>query len=194
MILGVQDLDAAAERIEKEYGLSSVAGGSHADWGTANRIVPLGDEYLELLSVVDPDADHAMAVALRVWCAGGDCLVGVAVETDDVDAESRRVDAPIMDGHRVTPDGETIRFRLAGVRAAFTRSLPFFIQWDEGRSARMGPSGAPGLGIEWVELGGDETQLREWLGEAVPGLRATGGEPGVRAACIRTPRGEVLLR
>lgn len=194
VILGVTDLDTAGERLEREHGLKSVAGGAHEAWGTANRIVPLGEEYLELLAVVDAASEHPMAAALRVWCAGGDCLVGVAVETDDVEAVSERIGTPVMDGERVTPAGETIRFRLAGIEAAFTRSLPFFIEWGEGREDRMGTDRTPELGIEWVELGGDETRLREWLGEAVPGLRAAGGEPGVRAACLRTPRGEVLLR
>ena len=39
---------------ERRYGLASVEGGRHADWGTANRIVLLGDSYLELVAVVDP--------------------------------------------------------------------------------------------------------------------------------------------
>ena len=177
MILGVQDLDAAAERIEQEHGLTSVAGGSHPAWGTANRIVPLGEDYVELLSVVDAASEHPMAAALRVWCAGGDCLVGVAVETDDVEAVAVRLGTPVMEGERATPSGETVRFRLAGVEGAFTRSLPFFIEWGDGREHRMGSESSPGLGIEWVELGGDEVRLRRWLGEDVPGLRASGGEP-----------------
>ena len=193
VILGVEDLESAACRLEEQHGLRSIAGGSHADWGTANRIVPLGEEYLELLSVVDGDSQHPLAVALRVWCAGGDCLVGVAVETDDIEGAAARVGMPVVQGERVTPDGETIRFRLVGIEAAFTRSLPFFIEWGDGREHRMGPHRAPGFGIAWVELGGDEVRLREWLGEDVPGLRVVGGEPGVRAACLRTPRGEVLL-
>ena len=193
-ILGVTDLDAAGERLEREHGLKSIAGGAHAAWGTANRIVPLGEEYLELLAVVDAASEHPMAAALRVWCAGGDCLVGVAVETDDIEAVSARLGTPVLEGERATPEGETITFRIAGVEGAFTRSLPFFIQWGAGREHRMGSDRTSGLGIEWVELGGDEVRLREWLGEDLPGLRATGGEPGVRAACLRTPSGEVLLR
>ena len=47
------DLAAASREIESRYGLASIEGGRHGDWGTANRIVPLGEAYLELVSVVD---------------------------------------------------------------------------------------------------------------------------------------------
>jgi hypothetical protein len=55
VVYAVRDLDAAAERFRRAYGLGSVAGGRHAGWGTGNRIVPLGDQYVELISVVDPE-------------------------------------------------------------------------------------------------------------------------------------------
>ena len=47
------DLAAAAEEIEARHGLASIEGGRHPGWGTANRIVPLGEAYLELVAVVD---------------------------------------------------------------------------------------------------------------------------------------------
>ena len=55
MILAARDLDAAAERVEREYGLRVVAGGRHEGMGTHNRIVPLGNGYLELLAIADPE-------------------------------------------------------------------------------------------------------------------------------------------
>ena len=48
--IAAADLDAAGREFEAHYGLSSVAGGRHPGWGTANRIgVLLGDTYLELV-------------------------------------------------------------------------------------------------------------------------------------------------
>src|SRR5687767_15772991 len=41
---------------EARHGLASVDGGRHRDFGTANRIIPLGSTYLELVAVVDPGA------------------------------------------------------------------------------------------------------------------------------------------
>ena len=41
VLIAVAELEAAAREIEGRYGLTSVEGGRHAGWGTANRIVPL---------------------------------------------------------------------------------------------------------------------------------------------------------
>jgi hypothetical protein len=49
----IPDLDQAAIRFREEFGLDSTEGGRHERWGTANRIVPLGDQYLELVASVD---------------------------------------------------------------------------------------------------------------------------------------------
>ena len=56
MLIAVTDLTAAAWELQARCGLASVEGGRHPDWGTANRIVPLGTSYLELVAVVDPAA------------------------------------------------------------------------------------------------------------------------------------------
>ena len=53
VLIAVADLAAAARELEVRHGLASVEGGRHPGWGTANRIVPLGDTYLELIAVVD---------------------------------------------------------------------------------------------------------------------------------------------
>ena len=54
VVYAVEDLDEAALGFRQTHGLDSVAGGRHERWGTANRIVPLGDQYLELVATVDP--------------------------------------------------------------------------------------------------------------------------------------------
>jgi len=43
VVYAVGDLDAAATRVREEFGLASVPGGVHPQWGTGNRIIPLGD-------------------------------------------------------------------------------------------------------------------------------------------------------
>src|SRR5581483_1601628 len=43
VLVAVVDLAKAARELEARYGLSSIEGGRHAGWGTANRIVPLGN-------------------------------------------------------------------------------------------------------------------------------------------------------
>jgi glyoxalase-like protein len=53
VVLASADLDATGERLWRDHGLASVHGGRHPAWGTANRIVPLGDQYVEALGVLD---------------------------------------------------------------------------------------------------------------------------------------------
>jgi Glyoxalase-like domain len=54
ILIPVADLSSGVAMFEARYGLVSIEGGRHAGWGTANRIVPLGQTYLELVAVVDP--------------------------------------------------------------------------------------------------------------------------------------------
>ena len=53
VVYAAPDLDEAEVRFREEFGLDSSEGGRHERWGTANRIVPLGDQYLELVAAVD---------------------------------------------------------------------------------------------------------------------------------------------
>src|SRR5437016_2736312 len=75
------------------YGLGSVPGGRHPGWGTANRIVPLGPDYLELMAVVDPGEASRDAVgrALSRLLAGGDGLLMWCLATDDLDSTASRL-------------------------------------------------------------------------------------------------------
>mgnify|MGYP003300549875 CR=1 FL=1 len=87
VVLAVRDLDAAGTRILERLGLGSVPGGRHPGWGTGNRIVPLGHEYVELLAVVDPV--QAAASPVGTWISNasrsGDRLVAWCVSTDDIE-------------------------------------------------------------------------------------------------------------
>jgi hypothetical protein len=54
IIIGVSDLDAASERF-RSIGFDVLDGGVHPGVGTANRVIPLGAQYVELLGVVNRD-------------------------------------------------------------------------------------------------------------------------------------------
>jgi Glyoxalase-like domain len=69
VLIAVADLNGAARDLESRHGLASVERGRHAGWGTANRIVPLGETYLELITVVDEA--EAAASAFGRWIADG---------------------------------------------------------------------------------------------------------------------------
>lgn len=197
VVIAVRDLDRAADDLFERYGLASVAGGRHDTWGTANRLVPIGDQYIELLTVDDAASQHPLAQAVRSASAEGDRLMGVCYEVDDIEVVANRLGTNIVPGQRQLPDGPTVLWRLTGLEGALTKALPFFIQWDAGREARMGNEEfahrvQPRV-IKSVDLGGDEAALKTWLGGDVPRLNAVGGTAGVRAVVIDTSGGELIL-
>ena len=58
VLYAVRDLDEAASRLATEWGLATSDGGRHPGHGTANRIVPLGSDYIELIAIVDQLLKH----------------------------------------------------------------------------------------------------------------------------------------
>src|SRR5664279_3423043 len=61
LVIAVADPDAAAAEVHDVLGLAPGGGGRHDRLGTFNRLVWLGDTYLELIGVVDP------ALAATSW-------------------------------------------------------------------------------------------------------------------------------
>ena len=169
VVLPVADLARAASEIESRYGLASVEGGRHPAWGTANRIVPLGDSYLELVAVVD--AESAVRTAFGAWIASAEPArpLGWAVRTDAIDAVARKLGLTVTPGFRDSPGGARITWCSAGVEVA-TRDpgLPFFIQWGDGVPL---PGAAPvdhPLGpakLKLVSVVEDPLRLANWLGD-----------------------------
>ncbi len=109
VVLGVADLDSATAWLA-EQGLTALPGGTHPHWGTANRIVPLGSAYSELVAVVDPAV--AATSAFGSWIAAqarGDAAWGWAVRPHDIAATAERLDLDLVPGSRVRPDGVTCR-------------------------------------------------------------------------------------
>jgi hypothetical protein len=197
VLYAVHDLEEAAARLLEHHGLDALEGGAHPGWGTANRIVPLADQYLELIAVVDPSSEHPIARTVGAMCSSGDRLMAVCCESADIEATAARIGSGVLPGSRTTPGGPEVTWRLAGVEAALTDLRPFFIQWDSGRSDRMGPGAAQHrvrpTGSLTVEIGGDARELRDWLGEPVDGLLLAGGAPGVRRLTIDTDQGPVTI-
>ena len=175
VLIAVDDLAAA-------HGLVSVEGGRHPGWGTANRIVPLGDAYLELVAVVD-DAEAAGNPFGR-WVAASRGPFAWAVRTDDLDGAAERLGLEITAGARARPDGTVLRWRSAGVeQAAAEPLLPFLIQWEEGTEL-PGQAGAPQGRLEELRLRGDVSHLDAWLGPHDLPVTVTPGDPGVEAYVV----------
>lgn len=199
-ILCARDLDDAARALMDAHGLASVAGGRHPGHGTGNRIVPLGDSYVELMGVVDPAeaAGSPMGRWVRAEIDRGARMLALCLRTDDIEGLGRRLGLEPLEMSRATPSGAVLSWRLVGLERALPPDhLPFFIRWDDparhpGRD-RAGHRAAP-RGIAWAELGGDRDRIRSWLGDHDLELRLTGGPPGLRAVGIRSGAGEIVLR
>lgn len=199
VLMAVTDLAAAAARLEARFGLASVEGGRHAAWGTANRIVPLGESYLELVAVVDEIA--AAKSTFGRWVGAmhsrSGRLIGWAARTTDLDSVARRLDLGIADGSRLDPSGAELRWRGAGVEAAAAEpARPFFIEWDPrtpypGHLPVAHRVGA--VELARLELTGEPVRLAAWLGEGWLPIVVRPGEPAVTRLILRAGEREIVL-
>ncbi len=199
VLIAVADLTAAAREIEARHGLASIEGGRHPTWGTANRIVPLGDSYLELVAVVEPA--KAAETAFGRWVASGASStarpLGWAVRTSQLDELARRLDLPVHAGSRATPGGDVLRWRSAGMNlAAAEPSLPFFIEWGPqtnlpGQAAIRHRAGA--ASIARLVLVADPDRLAGWLGNHQLPIVVRAGIPAVTTIYISSDAGEIVL-
>ena len=139
LVIAVVDPDAAASTLESALGLVSGGGGRHERLGTFNRLVWLGDTYLELIGVFDTDlaaSSWVGAPTLRALAAGGG-LATWAIATDAIDDDVRvlrergsELAEPIA-GERVRPDGRVVRWRLSAAGRLDRELPPFLIEHDQ---------------------------------------------------------------
>ncbi len=188
LISCVPDLDAGAEQFTETYGLSSLAGGRHNGHGTANRIVPLGPAYIEIVAVVDPiEAEDSVFAAWVMANAVNPGLHAVCLRTDGIDELGRRLGLQPLPMTRLRPDGVTLNWRLAGLERMLADGLPFFIEWDVAESLFPGRGEVappnPAAGFDEVVLSGDLSLLGSWT-EGCPALRIVDGDPGVVSATV----------
>jgi hypothetical protein len=206
LVLATEDPDWAAADLETKLGLAAGGGGRHDAHGTFNRLVWLGDSYLELLGIFDE------GLARRSWLghaaadllSRGGGLVTWAIAVDDLD-DARRWAPPGIDlsdpeaGERRRADGRVVRWRSARPAQPSTTS-PFLIEHDpaaaewtpEERAARQdeqhpvgGRARLAGLDVETASPAVAAGRLRSLL--------AVGVEPGGRAA-VRVRLGPHVVR
>ncbi|MEI6373129.1 MAG: VOC family protein [Actinomycetes bacterium] len=131
------DVDDTCQRLFYATGLASIAGGVHEGLGTANRIVPLGTGYLEILAV-----DDATLAALNPF--GQLALAGAATARDSGLVEhlaAWSACVPSVERAAEATGGEVMALSRAGVSVRLTGiaeatvnpSLPFMLQRAEGQ-------------------------------------------------------------
>jgi hypothetical protein len=200
IVLGVRDLPAAATIRWERFGLEAQPGGPHAAAGTANMVVPVGnDQFIELLTVSNPESPHPIVRWLTRQLARGDRLLLLAVEPPDLSAAARRLGEPIFDVHRVSSDGRQVDFRLTGVIGGWGPDLlPFFVACSGGHEWRCGwrppRHRREPHGILWAELGSEPARVSAQLGAHSLPLRFVDGRPGLSAIAVSLDGEETVLR
>ena len=182
VIVCVSDLMDAAGNYMAKYGLQSVEGGRHRGHGTANRIVPLGDWYLELIAVVDPV--EAAASELGTWVtdrAGRPGADALCLRPDDFERRVEDLGLEPVTMDRTTPEGHILEWRLAGLGLAVAHGLPFFIHWDMPPGLHPGRIEVPGQAV-WnatVVVYSDDGRLQSWVSQADHRVQSAAGPPQV---------------
>lgn len=180
------DLAAGAEALRAEAGLVALEGGRHPGLGTANRIVPFGDNYLELIAIVDPDEARSSPFSHRIRRAldSGWRFAGWALRTDSIEAERERLssigeklEGP-FDRSRERPDGSVLHWRML-FPADLDIGLPFFIEWQlpAGDHPAAGKAEHPAgrVRIENVTVTTPRWErARSWIPESIPCEIVTG--------------------
>lgn len=197
----VEDLEKASAAMRVQ-GLDVIDGGRHQGRGTANMIVPLGDQYLELLTVVDEqeaDGSPMGRPVLEALKSRGEGLARWSVQASDLDGIAERVGLDVQHRHRTLPSGEIVRWHSVGVDEAWAEPWRCaFMAWDEevrhpGRMPHRHPCQADGIAS--IEIGvPDWFELADWLGESVPAevrpvAQTTLGPTGL---VLRTASGELV--
>jgi hypothetical protein len=200
IIFGVNDLEAATVRF-RTMGFEVLDGGVHPGVGTANRVIPLGAQYIELLGVVSPELarESEYGRSLLRAIADGDRLVRWSLRTDAIDQVAARLGLTVEPRKRMRPDAVLLTWRAAGLSLALADSTtPFFMQWDHdahypGLMPAHHPNGARSVAALSI-VPRDPNAFRRWTEGADAPLRLeTGRTPGLASVSVRTDAGDLII-
>jgi len=214
LVVAVTDPDAAAAGLLDALGLAATGGGRH-DSGTFNRLVFLGDAYLELIGVWDRGraAAHPIGAAvLALLDAGREGLATFALATDGLRRQAAALHAagsplsPPQAGSRVGADGSVTRWQAAFPPDLGPARPPFLIEhelvgpeWgDEARRARAalvhpfgGTARLVGLELAVADPPALASEYESVVGVRVP--PGPGAAPGEREALVGVHRIRLVL-
>ena len=194
------DVDETAHWLLEKHGLGSAPGGRHEGHGTANLIVPLGPDYLELMYVTDDQ--EARTSPIGRWALdrarAEPTVAALMLRVPAVLPYARRLDLDITEVGRTRADGVELEWRLAGLEVAFSdEPRPVFIECLMAPEHHPGRDPAPHRvephGIAWVEWGMDQSDLNRWLGQHDLDIRPVRNVTGPGRVAIATEAGEIVL-
>ncbi|WP_176489138.1 VOC family protein [Rhizorhabdus dicambivorans] len=202
--LGVRDLFEGSARLNRETGITGIEGSWFPEGGMANRYFRTGNNtYIEVEAIIDPFAAETMITARHLVerLRGGDCFLGWVArvntreELDEIAArlKSKVVDAPL--GLGADGSAKPNYVRTPEAFTTWTKGLPNFMYWD-GRPKPVVPGPTKPSGIAWLEIGGTQAAMRDWIGPGIENLplKFNGKAPGVHAVGVESDRGIIEIR
>jgi hypothetical protein len=209
--ISAQNTYMGAFKLREETGLGFYDGGFFRGQGMANRIFPLGGiTYLELGGIIQ--ADKVRDPKNRPWWydqvkANGEVFTGLCFRVDTMDElraiaakKNYTVTTPIV---RTRPNGSEMKaFAAPSAALTWPKGLPNWYYFEE---FTKHPSGQPvftwpGMvlptGIAWLEVGGTEAQMTEWLGMPASNFpfKFNGKAQGLYAVSVNSAKGEIVIR
>lgn len=197
VLIAVRDLDAAKDTFER-LGFKVTPEGRHPGRGTSNRLVVFGGEYLELISVHDPDGD-LFRPNLPSFLDEREGLFIFAMGTSDVHERTRSVRAAgalitdPMKGSRQAADGSTAySWTQAEINPdAMPGSQTFFIQHDHTIEERYNdppdptnhPNGVSGVASLSLAVGDANAAAQRWM--EVFGMEGATDDGSGHSMCVR---------
>lgn len=141
IIIGVQNLDEAETVFRLRLGLVPSGGGIHPSGGTANRVIVIGDTYLELITVREREEAQP---SLLSRLAKGDGYLNFVLASQNLSkdcAAMKERGVPVLGptpGQLTSPDGRSRGWMRADIeRPDLAQHYPFLIQHDsEGAERR----------------------------------------------------------
>lgn len=134
VIIGVNNLDRATTIFSQKLGLTPSGGGKHPTGGTSNRIIVIGDTYLELITMHAPEEAQQ---SMRDRMAKGDGYLNCVFASDNIEAETeamRQHGITVIgpkEGKLTAEDGRTRRWKRADIEQPdLVQRHPFIIQHD----------------------------------------------------------------
>lgn len=129
-----------------DLGFTTVFGGQHKEWGTANSLFDVGNSYVEFLAVenrtVARSSNNPLINQLVKQNAEGPFQL--CFRTKDIEKLKAAVQASglkvngIYTGSREAKNGEVLRWKMLFIDSEGTVPFPFFIEWEKPvRSANL---------------------------------------------------------
>jgi Glyoxalase-like domain len=140
IIIGVRNLEKAATQFSQKLGLAVSGGGIHPTGGTANRIIVIGDTYLELIAIHNSaEAQQSMLDRLAIH----EGYLNFALASNDIEADTQAMINRGVTFLGPTPgslraaDSRTRGWSRTNIeRPDLTQHYPFIIQHDSAGDER----------------------------------------------------------